>query len=667
MKQRMKKWILVCLIILGSINIMHTPVWAGTENKIQIDTNKCGYQQLNVTEVTEENHWTDEYRSISVPQETIDTWKSYSSTYYYDQLPAQGQKMWDELELACIEATESKSTLTTVVANSYVTGVSKQQFIQWTRMFKISHPQYFFLSNSSGYWSSTDGFRPFLMIYDKFQDGQTRHDAVQEFTKKINTWIQTINKKENDEQKEKCAVDLICNNTIYQAGTFDQSAYSLVCEGKTVCAGYAATFQILMNALGIETIEVVNSNHAWNMIHLYDTWYETDVTFMDQNNEEKAGYFYGIAYKYYNKSRKTFLKEHVLDDNYAGYVPKTVCDSVTGQNYIYQTPYIKNAGNTYCILNGNPEVGEYLLYAVNVSSAPVPSSINFEDKIWKVKDNTIKIQFAIAPQKAAESGGSVKLSATAFGGKGSYTYKFLVYDGKSTWYKIRDFAADSSCIWKPGATGKKTLFVDVKDQAGVSRRAEAAYEINQKGLQVTLKTDVDGKAQNGTQVHLSATVTGGTGDYVYKFIVRNTKDEWYKIRDYSKANSCTWNTGASGKKTLYVDVKDSSGAYKRVSIPFEVVQKQELQAKVSVTPESTAKSGTKVQIQVQATGGSGTYSYKFIVFDGKDTWYKIKDYGKENTCEWTTGPAGKKTIYVDIKDSEGNYKRIPASFEVTKN
>lgn len=668
MKQQMKKLAALCLAAVCTVSTLAgTDVNAAEVQKV--NTDKTGYEKPEVQEISEnENSFSRRYLDTDVSQDKIDKWKSYSSTYYYNKLPDAGKKMWDELENACIQAAESKNTLDKIGGSSYVDGISKDQFIEWLEMFRLSHPQYFFLDNRMAYGSNGTGFRPYIYIYAEFQDGTTRQKAMEQFQSTIDEWVQTIEKNEYDEQKEKCAVDLICNHTIYEEGTYDQSAYSLVCEGKTVCAGYAATFQILMNAVGIETIEVPNSSHAWNMIRLYDTWYETDVTFMDQNDEQQAGYFYGINYLYYNKSRTTFAEKHEINDDYSSYVPDTTCDFATGKRYSYENPYFTVDGNIYCMLNTNAALGDYLVYAIKVTSDTTPKSVTYEEKNWSVKDNALQIQFETAPQTAAVSGATVKLSAKATGGKGEYTYKFLVFDGKSNWYKIKDFDSAASCQWKTGAVGKKILYVDAKDQTGVCKRAAIPYEVKAKenDLQVTLQAQPGSETVSGTPVQLSAKAMGGTGEYTYKFILCSAEGNWFKIRDYAKSSTCTWTPGAAGKKTLYVDVTDSSGAYKRVAIPFTVNAKQEFQVTFTTSQGTTAKSGTPVQLQAEVSGSNDSYTYKFIVFDGKNTWFKIRDYGKENTCTWTPGATGTKILYVDVKDSKGNYKRTPLSFEVTK-
>ena len=167
------------------------------------------------------------------------------------------------------------------------------------------------------------------------------------------------------------------------------------------------------------------------------------------------------------------------------------------------------------------------------------------------------------------------LEATANGGQGSYTYKFIVYNQQTKqWYKIRDFESTNTCDWYTGAAGTKTLYVDVKDSAGTVER---------KALDVTVKSDQEplkGKlsSSKGDSLNAKDTTTliaeasGGSGSgYTYKFIVYNTEtNQWYRIQDYSTQNTASWYTGVSGKKILYLDVKDGNGGYVRTPLNVTV-------------------------------------------------------------------------------------------------
>ena len=288
-------------------------------------------------------------------------------------------------------------------------------------------------------------------------------------------------------------------------------------------------------------------------------------------------------------------------------------------------------------------------------------------KVEKKADD-IKITFS-ADTVSAKVGSEVKLTAQASGGSGNYTYKFIVSDNSGNWYKIRDYARSNTCTWRPGAAGNKTLYVDVKDSAGAYKRAALPIEVkkvNEK-LSVKLAESPSGTAKVGSEVKLTAQASGGSGNYTYKFILSDNNGNWYKIRDYARSNTCTWRPGAAGSKTLYVDVKDSEGAYQRVELPIQVTkQTEKLSVKLATSPSGTAKVGSEVKLTAQASGGSGNYTYKFILSDNNGNWYKIRDYARSNTCTWRPGAVGNKTLYVDVKDSAGAYQRVELPIRVTK-
>ena len=170
---------------------------------------------------------------------------------------------------------------------------------------------------------------------------------------------------------------------------------------------------------------------------------------------------------------------------------------------------------------------------------------------------------------------------------------------------------------------------------------------------------------SGSQVKLIAEASGGSGKYTYKFIVYSKEGGWYKLRDFAESNTYIWNTGASGDKILYVDVKDSNGSVKRAELSYEIKDKEvPLTVKLTANPSTSVTSGSEVKLTAEASGGSGKYTYKFLVCDDKNNWYKIQDYGISNICTWIPGATGKKTLYVDAKDSTGTVKRTELGFEV---
>ncbi len=89
------------------------------------------------------------------------------------------------------------------------------------------------------------------------------------------------------------------------------SAYGCLVNGKTVCAGYAKAFQLIMNELGYECMYVVgdaNGAHAWNCILIENEGYYIDVTWDDPD------YIYDEPrYEYFCITEENLSKTHEPD------------------------------------------------------------------------------------------------------------------------------------------------------------------------------------------------------------------------------------------------------------------------------------------------------------------------------------------------------------------
>lgn len=176
----------------------------------------------------------------------------------------------------------------------------------------------------------------------------------------------------------------------------------------------------------------------------------------------------------------------------------------------------------------------------------------------------------------------------------------------------------------------------------------------------------------GETTTLTATVTNGTGNLQYKFIVYNKDtDQWFRIKDFGQENTVEWYTGGAGNKVLYADVKDSTGAMKRLELPVTV--SNDTTAPLAVKSFTSSKGSsltenTNTTLTATATGGKSPYTYKFIVYNTQTKgWYKIRDFASSNSCDWYTGVAGNKVLYVDVKDNAGTVVRKELNVTVSKN
>ena len=116
-------------------------------------------------------------------------------------------------------------------------------------------------------------------------------------------------------EKEKYVHDALASAVTYDlTADMNQSAYSALVNGKSVCAGYARAYQYLLQQLGIPCYYCTGysgGNHAWNIVKLEDGYYNVDVTWDDAA---------AIRYDYFNKTDADFASTHVRQ-NLSVYLP----------------------------------------------------------------------------------------------------------------------------------------------------------------------------------------------------------------------------------------------------------------------------------------------------------------------------------------------------------
>lgn len=125
----------------------------------------------------------------------------------------------------------------------------------------------------------------------------------------------------SNDEKVKYVHDALRILTEYDASADkNQSAYSALVKGKSVCAGYARAFQYLLQQLGIPCYYCTGysgEDHAWNIVKLDGTYRNVDVTWDDTDP---------YTYDYFNKTDEEFSATHVRT-SLSVYLPACTGDS----------------------------------------------------------------------------------------------------------------------------------------------------------------------------------------------------------------------------------------------------------------------------------------------------------------------------------------------------
>ncbi|MBO5372794.1 MAG: InlB B-repeat-containing protein [Lachnospiraceae bacterium] len=282
-------------------------------------------------------------------------WQQYGSKYFYNQLNETEQIWWDTLDALGMRYLTGNESLieqdSYTMADGYVMeyyitppvayeGLTAKRASEILFMFRYSNPQYYFfqtMTYSTSNAADTQGSYC-LTMYPAFADGEARAKVTAQLKEKIDVWVSVLDTKVTDFEKEKAAYDLICNHIAYDKdyedialrNPYGQSIYSLFFTENTVCAGYAQTMQLLMNAVGIDCAAVTSEGHEWNIIRINDTWYNVDPTWGDLDGESG----YALRYTYFNRSTEEFLGEdsyiisnHTVLDYWKELMPELTFDS----------------------------------------------------------------------------------------------------------------------------------------------------------------------------------------------------------------------------------------------------------------------------------------------------------------------------------------------------
>ncbi len=168
------------------------------------------------------------------------------------------------------------------------------------------HPELFWLNSDFTYKYTSDNICVQIELsynntIDNFEESKEIFDS------KVNEILDVATTLSSNYEKERYVHDTLLANIEYdESSVNNQSVYSAIVNGYTVCAGYARAFQYLMSKLDIPTYYVTgvadNVNHAWNIIYLDDGYYNVDLTWDDTSNN---------AYSYFNKDDSYFGKTHV--------------------------------------------------------------------------------------------------------------------------------------------------------------------------------------------------------------------------------------------------------------------------------------------------------------------------------------------------------------------
>ena len=224
---------------------------------------------------------------------------------YYQMLSENQQSVYRQIYANAQNLTEKFAPAKTVSASDVKTAFEA---------VIGDHPEMFWLETgySSKYLTNGQCVEIDLKYNSTADDLES---AKQRFDAAAQNLITGAASLDSNYEKEKYVHDALASAVTYDlTADMNQSAYSALVNGKSVCAGYARAYQYLLQQLGIPCYYCTGysgGDHAWNIVKLEDGYYNVDVTWDDAA---------AIRYDYFNKTDADFASTHVRQ-NLSVYLP----------------------------------------------------------------------------------------------------------------------------------------------------------------------------------------------------------------------------------------------------------------------------------------------------------------------------------------------------------
>ncbi|MBQ3330106.1 MAG: hypothetical protein IJG87_02895 [Ruminococcus sp.] len=247
------------------------------------------------------------------------------SSYAYDALPLEGEKqLYQKLHDVCYDISPQKDgevdryAMPQVELKGYP--LTEAQVRTACKALTDDHPEIFWLTGTMGYYSGEN--TTVIQVYSSYspEEIDARVNAVRAAA---NEFYATVPDGLSEFDREATVHDWLIDHVAYDDSVdmndLDNNnpdiytVYGALVNQTAVCEGYARAFQMLMNGLGVDCVGMMGSSqdqmHMWNAVKTDGVWYQTDVTWDDQEERYER-------HVYCNVSDAFMLEDHTLSPLY---------------------------------------------------------------------------------------------------------------------------------------------------------------------------------------------------------------------------------------------------------------------------------------------------------------------------------------------------------------
>lgn len=178
------------------------------------------------------------------------------------------------------------------------------------------HPEIFWTTGTIGFYA--DDSMTVVQLYSSYSPDEVKVclDAVRA---EANAFYATVPDGLSEYERELMVHDYLIDHVEYDKNVDLEvtsnndpdiyTVYGALVNRVAVCEGYARSFQMLMNGLGVECVGVMgksqNQMHIWNAVKLGSGWYNVDATWDDQEQTY-------AHYLYFNIDDDLLYQDHEL-------------------------------------------------------------------------------------------------------------------------------------------------------------------------------------------------------------------------------------------------------------------------------------------------------------------------------------------------------------------
>lgn len=305
-------------------------------------------------------------------------YKNIENTSSYDSLENDGMRaLYDELYQSVYyvypQPNDNGEYKTKQVVLKGVV-LSEAQIRLTIKALTDDNPELFFVSSTFGFLINEDKNYICAQLYSSMSPSELQV-SINELKSTVDSFYSTLQEGLSKYQLELLIHDYIIDTVEYDESvtlnssghpsdsTNAFSSYGALVEKRAVCEGYSRAFQLLLNGVGINCINVIGESqdelHMWSAIMLDGDYYYVDVTWDDNDNK-------ALRYDYFNINEDQLLVDHKFSRLYSEMTDAEICgfgntNALTSNFYIPQCDsiaynyYVREAVHLTGFYNGNVE------------------------------------------------------------------------------------------------------------------------------------------------------------------------------------------------------------------------------------------------------------------------------------------------------------------------